>query len=86
MTIKPSLYYTCCGSVRGYCGVHHRSIEAAGRCCAQDARDVRRGHGGGAYSDRAPVAVEGGVEGGVERGLTDDEDDRAMAAREGGAL
>lgn len=48
--------WTCEGSVRGACGVAHRSEAAARRCCDRDAIAVRRGNpGGGAYSDRVPV-------------------------------
>lgn len=48
--------WTCEGSVRGACGVAHRSEAAARRCCDRDASAVRRGNpGGGAYSDRRPV-------------------------------
>lgn len=51
--------YTCRGSVRGACGVTHKSIDTAIKCCAQDDRDVKRGHGGNAYSDRRVVRSDG---------------------------
>ena len=44
--------YTCSGSVRGCCGVRHRTIGAAVRCVARD-QDRCASLGGGAYSDRA---------------------------------
>lgn len=50
--------YTTWGSVRGGCGHLHRSVEAAERCIARDARAVRRGNGRDAYSDRAVYRVE----------------------------
>ena len=49
--------WTCSGPVRGECGVNHRTHDAAERHCAKDRRDVKRGHGGAAYSDRRPVPV-----------------------------
>lgn len=48
-------YWTCVGGVRGECGVHHRTEETAAAHCARDDRDVKRGHGSSAYSDRRPV-------------------------------
>ena len=56
--MKPT--YTCTGPVRGNCGVRHRSLSAAVRCCARDMRDVRKGHGSSAYSDRQVVRADGG--------------------------
>jgi len=50
-------YYTCRGSVRGACGVRHRTRETAQACCDRDGRGCRAGHGRAAYSDRYPVAV-----------------------------
>lgn len=47
--------YECVGPVRGRCGVRHGTIEAAWRHCEQDTRDIWRGHGSLAYSDRRPV-------------------------------
>ncbi len=44
--------YTCVGEVRGACGISHKTKEAARRHCEQDGRDVKRGHGKAAYSDR----------------------------------
>jgi len=51
--------YTCSGSVRGCCGVTHRTIDAARRCCDRDQRGCAS-LGGGAYSDRSVVASDGG--------------------------
>ncbi len=48
-------YWTCEGFVRGECGTKHRSEETARACCDRDHRNVKRGHGPNAYSDRAPV-------------------------------
>ena len=55
-----SIYYAAIGSVRGWCGHRHQTEATAGRCAAQDQRDVRRGHGGNAYSDMRVYAVERG--------------------------
>lgn len=44
--------YTTWGPVRGCCGHRHRTIRAASACCDRDHRDVVRGHGETAYSDR----------------------------------
>lgn len=49
--------WTCRGSVRGGCGVNHRSYAAARACCERDGRDVKRGHGAASYSDRYPAPV-----------------------------
>ena len=46
--------YKCVGSVRGTCGIAHRSLAAAHECCARDRRKCA-GLGGGAYSDRRVV-------------------------------
>ena len=54
------IYYTCVGFYGG-CDVKHRTSSAADRCCSKHHRQIQRGHGGGAYSDRRPVAVEDGV-------------------------
>jgi hypothetical protein len=57
--------YTTIGSVRGCCGHDHRSIGAAQRCLARDARGCRAQ---GGYSDRYIVRDDGRivyVDGGV---------------------
>ena len=56
--------YEATGSVRGSCGHRHVSLRAACRCAASDQRACHR-LGGGAYSDRTVVCVDGD--------LTDDE-------------
>lgn len=43
--------WTCEGQVRGSCGIRHRTLEAAVRCCE---RDMRHCQGLGGYSDRTP--------------------------------
>ena len=63
-------YYRCEGDVRGSCGVRHRTLEAAARCCARDQRACRGATSSG-YSDRLPCKYVGG--GQVE--LTDEECD-----------
>jgi hypothetical protein len=50
--------YTCVGSVRGSCGIHHESLSAAARCCARDQRACSS-LGSGAYSDRHPTRADG---------------------------
>ena len=56
-----SSYYTCQGSVRGGCGVHHRTHLAAYRHCRRDILDCaslsRPGSLTRTYSDRHVVAV-----------------------------
>jgi hypothetical protein len=52
--MKATTYYTCRGSVRGCCGVKHRTYGAARAHCEQDHRDVVKGNGRGSYSDRQP--------------------------------
>lgn len=51
-------YWTCVGSVRGCCGVKHRTLEAAEKHCDQDAAAIRRAYPSTfptrAYSDRRP--------------------------------
>lgn len=58
--------WTCKGSVRGECGITHRSYESAARCCARDGAAVRRAYPGTyptqAYSDRAPVPMDAEAE------------------------
>ena len=49
-------HYTCIGSVRPDCGVHHRTREAADRCLHREGRQIQA-LGGGAFSDRAVKAV-----------------------------
>lgn len=51
--------YTTEGPVRGTCGHRHRTPQAARRCAERDHRDVQRGHGPHAYSDRKVVRVDG---------------------------
>jgi len=55
--------YTCIGSVRGACGVTHRTLDAARRCCARDAGGIHRAYPSTyptrAYSDREPIASDG---------------------------
>ena len=52
-------YWTCEGSVRGSCDIHHRSEETAIKCCAKDQRSVRSAYPSTfptyAYSDRRVV-------------------------------
>lgn len=50
--------YCAIGSVRGHCGHHHRTPEAAARCVERDRRDCERAHG---YSDRHIVDSDGVV-------------------------
>jgi hypothetical protein len=50
-------YYTCIGGVRGRCGMHHKTLEAAARHCEKDGRDAIRWNGPKAYSDRQVYAV-----------------------------
>jgi hypothetical protein len=51
--------WTCKGSVRGSCGIKHRSRGAAERCCDKDGRDCDAGSPG-SYSDRKPCKVRRG--------------------------
>ena len=54
--------WTCEGSVRGCCGVKHKSHEAAEQHCAADNASATRGTSSGSltrpYSDRMPVPVD----------------------------
>lgn len=54
--------YECYGSVRGSCGVVHRSREAAERHCQEDHAAIRRRYPltfpTSAYSDRSPRALD----------------------------
>jgi len=50
-SVAAAAYYTCSGNVRGDCGVKHRTIEAAARCCRRDSVGCHRQ---GGYSDRFP--------------------------------
>ena len=50
--------YTTSGSVRGGCGHAHRTVEAAVRCLARDQASCHR-CGGGAYSDREVIGLDG---------------------------
>jgi len=47
-------YYTTSGSVRGQCGHHHRTREAAERCLERDRRGCRSQ---GGYSDRKEIEI-----------------------------
>ena len=47
--------YTCWGSVRGGCGIAHRSLQAAAACIRRDARGCKRQ---GGYSDREPREID----------------------------
>jgi len=67
------IHYTCVGLVRNDCGIKHRSIGAAARCCHKDHAGIQKSHGGSSYSDRSPVVVEDGI----RRALTEEEDDEA---------
>ena len=58
--------YTCCGSVRGCCGVTHRTLKAALACQRKD-QAACKSQGG--YSDRSTIAYEDGV----RRKLTENE-------------
>ena len=69
--------YTCEGNVRPDCGVRHRSIAAAVRCCRQDNRAVKRGNGPRSYSDRHVVGLAAD---GRHRKLTGDEYDEVVDA------
>ncbi len=55
--------WSCSGSVRGSCGITHRSFKAAQACCDKDHRAVTKGQWSGAltraYSDRAPYPIDG---------------------------
>jgi len=65
-------YYVAAGSVRGECGHHHRTIEAALRCVERDRAAIRSlpsSPYGAPYSDREVAAVEDGE----QRALTDPE-------------
>lgn len=55
----PTTRYTCRGSVRGACGIQHRSLGAAARCCDMDYRAVQCCHGPSAYSDRYVTRADG---------------------------
>jgi len=57
--------WTCKGSVRGACGIAHRTRKAAEACCKRDQAAVRPArlykhtwYGEGPYSDRQPVALD----------------------------
>jgi hypothetical protein len=52
-------YYTCIGSVRGACGVRHRTEEAAWKHANKDDRDAKRAGDPSAYSDRWVEAIKG---------------------------
>ena len=49
-------HYRCVGNVRGWCGVRHRSWEAALRCCEEDSKGCCRQ---GGYSDRSVWLYDG---------------------------
>jgi hypothetical protein len=48
-TVIVGTHYRCVGSVRGWCGVRHRSNHAAIRCRERDSNDCASQ---GGYSDR----------------------------------
>lgn len=54
MTNPTEERYTCFGSVRGKCGITHKTLNAAYACCERDQRDCKRARG---YSDRTPVVA-----------------------------
>lgn len=60
--LKSKMKYTCIGSVRGSCGINHRSFETAKQCCQRDHDSVRRVYPSAfptrAYSDRHVVALD----------------------------
>lgn len=47
--------WTCAGSVRGCCGITHRTLKAAMACCAKDQQGCA---GQGGYSDRKPEVAK----------------------------
>lgn len=51
--------YTCRGSVRGSCGVKHRTVKGANECMGRDQAWCRSQ---GGYSDRRLVVIEDGLE------------------------
>ena len=56
-TTRISVMWTTVGPVCGPCGHSHRTAETAQRCAERHQRDVKRGHGPRAYSDRIVVEV-----------------------------
>ena len=60
MTTATRRYYAAIGGVRGWCGHRHRAEATAERCADKDGRDVKRGHGGRAYSDMQVWELEAG--------------------------
>ena len=58
MTTTNPTRYTTHGGVRGCCNHRHLTIAAALKCLERDQRACWR-LGGGCYSDRAVVAVDG---------------------------
>jgi hypothetical protein len=57
-TATPNTTYTTTGGVRGCCDHRHLTIATALKCLERDQRACWR-LGGGGYSDRAVVAVDG---------------------------
>jgi hypothetical protein len=55
-TKHDSTRYVCVGSVRGSCGIAHRSLDAAIKCLDDDGRWCRRQ---GGYSDRHIEHIDG---------------------------
>lgn len=49
-------YYFCNGSVRGNCGHHHKTVEAAAKCAERDCAGCRAQ---GGYSDRTVRGSDG---------------------------
>lgn len=50
--------WTCEGSVRGCCGITHRSYTTAKKCCDRDFDNIRRYYSNNSYSDRYPVPLD----------------------------
>ena len=59
--------WTCIGSVRGSCGIAHRTREASQAHCRQDNRDCKVGCGQNAYSDRYPHPLDAEAEAADDR-------------------
>jgi hypothetical protein len=67
--------YKTVGPVRGGCGHRHRSLKTATECLKKDQRACAS-LGGGAYSDRCVVHLDG-------TGLSEDEYDQFIAFKRG---
>ncbi len=55
-TTTTGSHFRCVGSIRGWCGVKHRSIDAAGRCLREDQSGCQSR---GGYSDRSVYIYDG---------------------------